>query len=80
MPSHVTDQRHLAHDIYNQLAIISGHASLLQMSPNLTQSEQAALHSIAHATQIIQQQVRHLAKPAHTTALPDEKTAEVVAP
>lgn len=80
MPSHVTDPRHLAHDIYNQLAIISGHASLLQMSPNLTQSEQAALHSIAHATQIIQQQVKHLAQSTQTTALPDEKPAEVVTP
>jgi signal transduction histidine kinase len=71
-PSNVNNPRHLAHDIFNQLAIISGHASLLQMSPNISANEQSALHAIAEAVQTIQQRVRLLALQAEASAKPTE--------
>lgn len=58
----------LAHEIFNQLALISGHTSLLQTSPNLTTNEQQATETVMQAVYVIKERVRLLVDLANTAA------------
>lgn len=58
-PSEI-DSRQLSHEIRNQLALISGHASILQMSQNLTTHEQSSVEAILHTVRIVRDQIRLL--------------------
>lgn len=70
MPTIALNPLDLAHEINNQLSVISGHASLLQMSPNLTVDERQSIEAIAQIIRTIKDPVRLLAELADATRLP----------
>lgn len=57
----MTDPYEVAHAIRNQLGLISGHASLLKMSPGINDGDRESLEKISAAVFEISNQVSLLA-------------------
>lgn len=77
MPTITLNPNDLAHEINNQLSVISGHASLLQMSLNLTADERQSIETIAQAVRKIKGEARRLAELADTASSPTEPNQSI---
>ncbi len=80
MPTTVLNPHDLAHEINNQLSVISGHASLIHTSPNLTADERQSIETIAQIVHAIKGRVRRLAELADTANSPTEPNQSIQQP